>query len=672
MFTVIIAEKEYLQKIEEYKLFLKPFLSSPDLVMCEWDTDKKGISEMVPALAKKVGRRKDWRAIIICDEKGIEQQNPFDLVDYQIERYNGPIHAQVGDGNESDISPEYRDYLEREHQKKLQAYEQAAQNPLTRLVTFFCDAPSVTKENHAEFIKNDPGYVRYIAENKRKQTLRARIISDEVVETMQPTEIYCIAKRTYHSAAEEFETVWSSHTELEYSRFYDRNMYFDKMRYMVFDILPKVQQGYEFDYIRFLYATLLLGSKDIPSGSLAHERVYRLECENDEAALCRLLQSYEYKMDVTKDDLLQKIKDIRGKKPRTLSDKDVQQIFSAKPVVPAKVESDFDPNSLYADYSQFGLANGCPQDEAITWDGQYKKSQKSLNKLLKLSRRAMKQVVRESRDIQEDLNDALLLNEYQIEDVQERINTQEMEMLRTSLTNLYDEKAFLNELDKENKKICNKIEERMYRNSTIIIGLLSALAFLLGFVTLFYSNAESTAFNFASNLTITGLSLGTFLVAAVIVLFFLRRALVSKLKDYNNEMSDISNRVSGAVAQYSKYLTHMNNVRCGYAVLDAIERRHSPDVGKTILYKKHIGDIEAAKENVRRVFGQFMEENVPFDKSNILPYDFNYDRPTDYVYPVPYSAETSCTITFIHTGTQTNVPVDFVKSLVVRREELYE
>lgn len=669
MFTVIIADKEYLQKIEEYNLFLKPFLTSPDLALCRWDTEKTGITEMVPDLARTVGRRKDWRAVIICDEKGLNKQNPFDLVDYTAEKYDGPLHCESKD---PDAVSEYQAFLEKEHKKKLAAYEQAMENPLTRLVTFFCNSPSVTKEDHPEFSKNDSGYLRYIEENKVKQALRASLLANDTPQTMPPTNIYCIAKRTYQSAAEEFETVWSPHTELEYSRFYDRNMYFDKMRYLIFDILPKTQQGYDFDYVRFLYATLVLGAKDIPNGSLAPERVYRLECENDEEALSRLLQSYEYKMQLTKEELQLKIKDIRDKKPRTLQDKDVRQIFSARPVMASRATDDFDIKNLFADHSKVGLADGCPEDEAIYWDREYKKSQKALAQLLKLSRRAIKKVVRDSRDLEEGIDTSLQLNEFQLEDVRERITAQELAMLQTEIVNLYDEKPFLDRLSREDEKVEKKISQRMYRNPTLIIGALCLVAFILGFVTLFFKSPNANLVNGSLGLIITLVALGAFALAALITLFFLRGGLISKIKDYNNAANGINHSIASMVEQYSKYLSYMNNVRRGYEVLDAAEDTYNPDAGKIILYKKHIGDIEESNLAVRRVFGQYMEESISFDKSHILPYTFNYDRVGDYTYPLPYSEGTNRNITFIHEGNTASVPVDFVKSLIVRREELYE
>ena len=73
------------------------------------------------------------------------------------------------------------------------------------------------------------------------------------------------------------------HVNHQYNRFYDWNMYFDKMRYLVFDILPKENRRYEVDYIRFLSVLLLLANNELPPDGLRPNLVYTLDCHHGEA-----------------------------------------------------------------------------------------------------------------------------------------------------------------------------------------------------------------------------------------------------------------------------------------------------------------------------------------------------------------------------------------------------
>ena len=85
-----------------------------------------------------------------------------------------------------------------------------------------------------------------------------------------------------------------------------------------------------------------------------------------------------------------------------------------------------------------------------------------------------------------------------------------------------------------------------------------------------------------------------------------------------------------------------------------------------------VEDIETALAEVRMVFGQFMVGSEHAKTDDLKPYDHNFNVPMDYAYPLPYHPGTARRITFVQKGVFADVPVEFVKSIMVRREELYE
>ncbi len=667
MFTAIIAEKEYIDKTKDYELFLAPFLASPDVAFCEWIKDAPTFAEMVPTLADTVGRREQWRAIIICDEAGLTKKNPFDLVSETADRFDGPVRGETEDGQ----TQAYDAFVLNEHQKKMRSFAEASQNALTRLVTHLCEAPTVTRP--ASSLDEDNDYARYLIEIEEKQRLRAQILADESLPISRPSEVVCIAKRTCPDITADYACVWETHTEAEYSRFYDRNMYFDKMRYLVFDILPKDHQNYVYDSIRFLYSTLIVASNEIPSGSLSPNRVYTLLCENNEEALRRLLFTYEAKLDLTKELLEQKIYEITTKKPIRFSDREAEQLFCTKIKVPVLLERDFDREELYASKDGIGLANGCPSEEEGLWESSYYKSRKALAKLFKQSRRALRRAAIEAR--QEDnipLSGAELLTEFQIEDIEEHIANEEKAMITNAPPNLYDEEAYDRVMETENKAVRNKIKHRMYKRSTIVIGVLGLVAYALGFVTLFMKNTSTNFLNFNASLIITAAAIALMAGVALVTLFFLRKALTDLFDRFNWRMSGLCNDVEYAMNQSGVYLGHICNIRRGFSVLDAAKHYENTDRAKVTLYRKHILDIEAAKACVRDVFGHFMVNAMEIDPDRIVEYNYNYDRYNEYTYPLPYAECKGGAIDFVQKGIQVDVPVDFIRNLTVRREEIYD
>ena len=78
LFTVLIAEKPYIDAIRlENKLFFEPFLENKELAFCYWNPEGQSLKDSVPDLIDTVGRRKDWKAIIIhnCSDEQAKQKN---------------------------------------------------------------------------------------------------------------------------------------------------------------------------------------------------------------------------------------------------------------------------------------------------------------------------------------------------------------------------------------------------------------------------------------------------------------------------------------------------------------------------------------------------------------------------------------------------------------------
>lgn len=662
MFTAIIAQKEFLDKISENQLFLEPFIDPKNVGFCEWFPEQERLKDMVPSLTDVVGRRKQWRALVICDEDCIHQHNPFDVVSFERE------NMQIDCESEEEA---YEIQRIRAHESNMAAFEKAAQQPLTRLATFFCDHPTTTSKP-AE-LEPDAAYIRYLHEINKKQELRRQIWSDELVFTTKPAQMLCVAKRTCAHSEREYELAWEAHNELEYSRFYDRNMYFDKMRYLVFDILPRTQRNYASDYMRFLYTTMVLAASEIPNGTLAANRVYSIQSESNDEVLQRLMHTYDTKLAITQEYLQERIRFLAGQKPGKLSDREVSQIFMPLSTVAVVQDTDRDLQELYVSSKEIGLSNGCPNEESVVWEAGYKRSKVELNRIMKQSRRSVNRSAKEIRGQNAyDLDKVNLLNENHKEDIREHISREELEMLSMDLPDLYNDEDYLKEMEKQDVAVRQKCRQRMTRSNTVVLGLLALLAYALGFITIFFRNASSNAFNFTTSLIITMSALALFALIMLVVLIFLRGGLTKLFRKYNRSMHDVCNRIYSSGTDYAVYFHHVANVRRGFAVLNAHANKRDPNVDKEILYKKHILDIEATRAQLQDLYGQYLVDPVALDLSNLAAYDMNFDRPVSYSYPVPYAESDRRNIPFLQSGATVQVPVDFVKSILIRREELYD
>lgn len=656
MFTVVIAEKEHLDGIKEYSSFLKPFLDAVHISFCEWKPEEKTLSDAVPELIAQVSRHDEWRAIVVADGAGLRQKNPFDLAHYE---------APVRGDEES-----REEYLLRVRQAKFAAFDRAAEQPLTRLATWLCEGPLISEgRNNASA---DPEFAEYLAESRRKQELRRGIMGDESPVISLPAEMICIARRTCGETEYDISTLWTPHIDHNYSRFYDWNMYFDKMRYLVFDLLPEDHKNYTFDYIRFLYVTMLLANNETPSGCLNPNRVYNIGCENDETALDRLFTGYNAKLCATEELLGGKLTALRTKQKERLSDRESEAIFCGNVNIPVVVLDGVDKSKLYAKPDEVGLSTDCPTDnEYKVWHSTYQRSRKTLGRLIKQPRRALKKAASDMRNMKTaDLDSALLLNELQLEDVEEHTNEEELSMVDTVTFGLYGTEDYEKRMESSDREIRRKIETRMTKSRTLALSAAVLLVYLAGFLPLVFENIsdrESLGYSLM-------LAFGAVLVvalAAIICLFCLRGALTSLMRRFNSVMHGIDNEIEEGMASYSRYLSHACNVMRGFSVLNFCKSRKDPDMLLASLYKKHILDVRRARENMMEVFGQFISGKCAFDQ-RVEAYDYDFDRAVDYSYPIPFGEKLRQQVEFMQAGNYVAIPVDFVKRVTLRREELFD
>ena len=667
MFTVVIAEKEHIDSIGEYRAFLKPFIDDARVEFCEWRPEEDTLADSVPHLVETVARQREWRAVVLCDECAAERKNPFDRVEYV-----PPVFVPLDSEDEEEVREHRRQYLEQVKQAKFRAFDQAARQPLTRLMTRLCAWPLVTRgKNNAA--AEDPDFAEYLAESARKQELREQIIAGEKTGISLPAEVLCVARRTCAQQEYDINTSWVPHEDIQYSRFYDWNLYFDKMRYLIFDILPRDDQDYEFDYIRFLYAVMILANHDTPSGVLRPNRVFRLNCENDEEALVRLMSLYDAKLAQTGSVLDGKIREIRNAEKARLSDRDAKMIFCSGIHVPVTVSQEVDRGGLYADPKTLGLSTDCPKDnEYSEWDRTYRNSRKTLHRLLKQPRRALKSAAADMRRMNHvDLDRAGVLNEFQAEDVKEYTGEEELNMVSVVTPDLFDTGRYEEQMEEHSKTIRRKIETRMTRKTTVALGLVALGLYLIGFLPLLFRNLSSGE-NAAWSLAVMGASVLLLAAAGFVCLLFLRGALRALYRGFNRLMHGINGEIDGSLALFSRYLSHACNVMRGFSVLNFLARNEDPDTMRVRVLKKHLADIRRTREELWEVFGRYVSEQADIDPNKVDAYLYDFSRPVDFPYPVPYSEGMKCQIEFMQPGNHVQVPVDFVKRVTVRREELYD
>jgi hypothetical protein len=270
------------------------------------------------------------------------------------------------------------------------------------------------------------------------------------------------------------------------------------------------------------------------------------------------------------------------------------------------------------------------------------------------------------------LESAMQLDEFQLEDIQEYVDAQELSMTQMDIVDVYSEQEMFGQMEQGDKEVKEMIKRRMDKRTTLIIGGIACGLYLISFFTMFFKNSGMNVLNLTSSLTILGIVFAAFVVVAIVALVILRKEITRKFKEYNDTMKDLDNKLHESLTLYSIYLTHACNIRRGYGVLNTVEENIDPNLKKEYIYKKHVLDIEKVRENVRSIFGQLLVDYKPAVQANITEYEHNFNQPIDYEYPVPQTEDALYKITYLQQGNYVYIPVGYIKEIIVRREELYE
>ena len=509
MFTVLIAEKEHIDAMrQENRLFFEPFLENKELAFCYWNPAGQSLQDAVPGLLDVVGRRKDWRAVIInnCTVKTAKMRNPFDVVDNSAVTALTTPSRQPGLEDSLDAwEDSWNKYYEALTAAKESVYKSALEMPFQKLTTWLCFKPenfvlSDVQEKQdvhdwaMDMLGRDdlkPSVKLELLERKQykrelrlKENLRRAFVAESVLNVAYPTEVHCISLRSTESNYFDPDAYWNVHQDNEYSAFADRNMYFDRMRFMVFDLLPQTHRNFRTDYIRFLATVLIFVSNPVPGSAMQARRLYQLEVDTDDAPLCTLVTSYDRKLAATSEVIDNEMEKIRGEIPGELTDKAAEALFCTPKDVAVLLDESCNFEKVYAD-KDYGLFFDHPENERNKWNRDYQTSEKTLVYITKQQSRAVRKSVSQLQ-LSSQVSDVNIsrLTPLQIDDIREYTDAAENEMVASTPPDLSDISSYTESLSKASEDVKKTIGRRMTKKTTVILTAICLGLFLLCFLVL--------------------------------------------------------------------------------------------------------------------------------------------------------------------------------------------
>ena len=693
LFTVLIAEKEHIDAIQKKnRLFFEPFLESKELAFCHWNTEGQSLSDAVPGLMDAVGRQKKWRAVIInpCSGELLKTRNPFDIVDYSA--LQSLIVPSMQLESEDSWEGEWKSYYESLTMIKEEMFKSALAYPLQKLSTWLCyqQEDFILNEVQEKQDVHDWALERvgrdvlraserleimereqYRCEMRMKELIRREFSAGHGLNIAYPTELQCISLRTAESNFFDPDSYWNVRSENEYSLFADRNMYFDKMRFMVFDLLPSTHRDYRTDYIRFLASILIFASNQVPGSAMQPRQLYKFEVETDDTPLWTLVTSYDRKLAATLENIETEMDKIRSEIPGNLTDKDVETLLATPRDVAVVLDESCNPNKVYAD-KDYGFFYDQPENEFHKWNRSYDVSKTALSYIVKQQSRAIRKSVGQAKLSSAILDiDVSRLTQFQIEDIKEYTDNLENEMIESIPADITDMSRYTDRLEEDSKNVKKIIRRRMSRNTTFVLSATIIGLYLLCFLPFIFLNGDSPKM-MTTAITVTGVMIGLLVAIMVITLFFLRVTIKNAVRNYNNTAHDIINEILASLKSFSKYLSASCNVRRGHAVQNYANKNVDEYTMSLRIRQKHIEDIQKQRAYLAEEYRDYFGDKSFCDETMARPYDYDFEQRIEYDYPAPYLAGDTRQIEFISSGNYVTVPSSYIKTISVRMEGIYE
>ena len=703
MFTVIIAQKEHIDAIQqENKLFFEPFLENKELAFCFWDPVGQNLNDAVPGLLDTVGRRKDWRAIILnnCTMASAKTRNPFDVV--SMERINDLIKKKKPESNlkldenldeklvawEASWKAFFADLL----REKETVYREALSKPFQKLATWLCFRPEEyirtdvrEKQDVHDWAMNALGRDdkkpsvwletmernQYKQELRLKEEIRRKFVAENYLSIAYPSEVHCITLRSAENNYFDPDAFWNIRQDSAYSNFADYNMYFDRMRFMVFDMLPPTHRNFRADYIRFLATVLVFGSNPVPGSAMQARHLYRLEVDVDDTPLCTLVTSYDKKLSSTAEVIEIEMDRIRSEIPGKLSDKDAEALFCTPRDISVMLDESCAPDKVLAE-QDYGLYFDLPEDEHKKWTRDYQISERSLTYIAKQQSRAVRRSVSQMHMSSEvtDVN-VSRLTPLQIDDIREYTENAEDEMVASIPRDFTDVSEYTQRMAEESKNVEKAIARRMTKKTTTILSAICLGLFFACFLPFLFSIVGI----FQTVLTaiiLSAVMLGVLAAIMFICLLFLRTTVVNAVRQYNATAKDVMNDIQSSMKQFAKYLSASCNVRRGHAVQNYAKENLDEYTMSLRIRRKHLEDIRRTRAYLAEEYHDYLAGMSFCDETMSRPYEYDFDQRTEYAYPAPFLAGDCRQIEFVSNGNLVTVPSSYITKILVRMEGIYE
>lgn len=671
MHTVIILSKHSSDLLREFRFLFQPFVNNDTISFCDWNESGTDLSTSVPDLYKLIKGRTEWRAVIISAEPVYgkrtgpvpDEKNPFDF---------------PGEVSEDPIP---RD----------------STVPVIRLSHMICGYPAAPVRNfeegyeYTDEITGKTCRVRaselskeefYSLSETYKDGLRPIYLKEKVSEEIEqtrkaleekysftdvrPQEVYLISMRRHPDDENYIYESWKSPFEIESSDFCRRNNYPGICRFLCYSITNPENSRYMKELTEFWLAVLSVSVNKIPASTLQAYKLYRLGVDVSKEELSDLLNNHLNKMEAALTFVQQRLR----MKPENTFEEGAEIV--EKQHIPV-IFSESSGKDLYIDTGHVGLSRDYPNDELEYWNTQVREKQGSVDRFLKMPRRAIDRASSHVKGRADSFfEDEYELDRFQIEELQDELDILELELLTSDTRSVIDEQRIRKEMKKVDSQVKKDIAVRMRRNVVISTGVIILLIYMIGYFPYIFNSLKLGKQQFFASL---GLTLGATVLAStggIAALFLLRGKIIASMERFNDLMRELINSVNGSAKKFEGYFSTLCTYMKAQSIYAGLTKKNDAVSERTLRLRTHKQALKMSIERDEEFAAAFGVKRIADFEKNVTRF-FDEDKlPKDnrLYYYEPDGGKSE--IPLNTAGDMIRPPYKFIAGLVIEREDLYE
>jgi len=743
--TVIITDRHTTPLFDEYRRLFAPFLNERggSICQCPWHESDGNIKDAVPDLYKSIEGHPEWRAIILLNPGQNESllfnpSNPFDFNcnhtnELLIQKNQAPLvcltHMLAGfpplgvkgyetgyvyydvkigkyrectykegknKGNpilQSDLGKLIKDERKKYEDECRQKNKPVQQSEIERIKD---EARKTMEERLKKFgsdIKPKLVEVPYLPEEKASYKTLTEMYS---FKENRPIEVLLLSTREMFVAddhevtREAIRHAWQFHDEEESSDFW--KIYPNTCRFLCYDLINQGHTLYPRELWRFFLLALTLSVNDIPSVALQAYRLYNADLNIDAGDLRGVLDEHMERLLSVQAGIQERMLRV----PELTQEKKKELVPSQN--ISVKFEQ-VDEGDVKVNGDELGLASDCPILETKFWYEYVQNTKQTIDNILYAPQEIVAAKALETRcTINTFSGKEQVLDRFQKERIQKRINELEPQVINANVYGLLDTDAYMAEMADAGAAVRKSLGLRLTKRNVLLISLFSFLVYLCGYIPYMVNSIRISLSAFGASLGLTFIALLLLAAGGLLVLWFSRRRLMEKLKTYNKTVRAIFDRVNNGAQVYANYFSNICTYMYAKSLLSGVILKHDNEYTEGKILKAHFASLEREIEtgkklcnlhgvpsNASSMNNAFVEVNESIFSEPPSASHF-YELPTfkgKNTMKLTASSKTDQPRNLVSngsrdewdqydTGITLNAPYSFIKSLSIAREEIYK